>query len=92
MFAFFFLAYGVEKKLGTKTMLLFEYLYEKIYYFYEDILGKEESPRIKSYVVTLFFVIFFANIFSVIFDFIAPIFGQKENGDFLLANIIVFPT
>jgi len=43
-------------------MVTFEYLYEKVYAFYEEILGKGEKSSVKGYIVTLFFVILFANL------------------------------
>ena len=58
-------------------MVAFEYLYEKVYGFYEEILGKDEKSSVKGYIVTLFFIILFANLFGVFLDFIAPIFGTN---------------
>jgi len=68
-------------------MLLFDMLYEKVYAFYGDILGSETKNSIKLYIVTLFFVIFLINIFSVVLDFIAPVFGVSRGGDFSLRSI-----
>jgi len=76
----------------NKVCIMFEYLYEKVYFFYEEILGREESSTVKGYIVALFFVLFFANLLSVILDFIAPIFGVSEDGWFLLSSYILLPT
>lgn len=76
----------------SNIMVAFEYLYEKVYYFYEEILGKEEKSSVKWYVVTLFFVILFANLCGVMIDFIAPIFWSTSEGGFLLSSYIILPT
>lgn len=64
---------------GAKFMIAFDFLYEKVYKFYSDILGKEVGKNIKVYIASLFFVIFFANIAGVLLDFIAPIFGVSSD-------------
>lgn len=89
---FIMLAYLIERYSKTSIMVLFDLLYEKIYEFYADILGDNIKESVKLYVVTLFFVIFLINIFSVVLDFIAPIFGVSSGGDFFLANYILMPT
>jgi len=71
---FLLLALLLRRGVRSKIMIAFEMLFEKIYYFYSDILGEKASKQIKTYVTVLFFVIFIANIVSVIFDFIAPVF------------------
>lgn len=86
------LAYILQHKSQSKVSILFEYLYEKVYLFYEEILWVEEKSSIKSYVVTLFFVILFANLFSVILDFIAPIFWTSTKWWFFLSEYISLPT
>lgn len=89
---FVFLAFLLSKSPESKIMLAFDILYEKVYEFYSDILGEEAGKNIRIYITTLFFVIFFANIASVLLDFIAPIFGLTSSGDFFLAKYIVIPT
>jgi len=89
---FIFLAYLVEKYPKSGVMILFDLLYEKVYKFYSDILGPESSSKVRIYIATLFFVILFANISSVLVDFIAPIFGISASWDFYLAEYIVMPT
>ena len=89
---FLLLAVFTQYFSGLRAMIWFDLLYEKVYKFYSDILWKEVGKNIKVYIVTLFFVIFFANISGVLLDFIAPIFGVSSNGDFYLAQYIVMPT
>lgn len=72
--------------------LSFDVLYEKVYVFYEDILGKDSAQWIKTYVVILFFVIFFANISGVLLEIIAPMFGISPEGNFYLHNYITAPS
>lgn len=89
---FILLAYFVERYPKSSIMILFDMLYEKVYNFYSDILWDQSSNRVKVYIATLFFVIFFANIASVLIDFIAPIFGLTWSWEFLLARYIIMPT
>ncbi len=91
-FLFLLLAICVKRYSDTTVMVLFDMLYEKVYSFYSGILGDEISKNIKLYIVTLFFVIFFANISGLLLDFIAPIFGTSSSGDFYLAQYITMPT
>ena len=90
--AFLCIALIVQKYPHSKALLVFEMLHEKIYNFYSDILWPEASHRVRVYIVTLFFVIFIANILSVMIDFIAPVFWASSNGDFYLARYILIPT
>ncbi len=60
----FFLRYLLENSQSTFSMM-FELLYEKIYDFYEEILGKE-AKRILPYIISLFFVILGVNLLGVI--------------------------
>ena len=76
----------------SNIMVAYEYLYEKVYYFYEEILGREEKSSVKGYVVTLFFIILFANLLGIFLDFIAPIFGTNAQWNFYLSEIIILPT
>ena len=75
---FILLAALLEKYGNSRFMLGFDVLYEKIYKFYGDILGKDTKQSIKTYIVTLFFVILIANLAAVMLDFIAPIFGSTS--------------
>ena len=92
MWIFILLALWVQIYAKSSCMLLFEMLYEKVYNFYSDILWNQASSQIKLYIATLFFVIFFANISSILVDFIAPIFWLTASGWFYLSEYIVMPT
>ncbi len=89
---FILLAGLLQKFSGTRAMILMDLFYERVYNFYSDILGKDIGVHIKTYIVTLFFVIFFANISGILLDFIAPVFGISQAGEFYLAQYIVMPT
>jgi len=89
---FIVIAFGVKYFSGTRIILAFDLLYEKVYTFYGDILGQQASVSMKLYITTLFFVIFFANITWILLDFIAPIFGINAQGDFILSEYIILPT
>ena len=75
IFFFIILAFLLQKYPTSRGILSFDILYERVFRFYEDILGSNISSSIKTYITTLFFVILLANIAGVILDFIAPIFG-----------------
>ena len=67
--------FGVRRKdswFGQTLRLMFE----GIWVFFEDILGVHRKHWIKVYVVSLFFVILFANLFGLINDVIRFIFPQ----------------
>lgn len=87
-----FLALGLHCIPSSKASVAFEYLYEKVYFFYEEILGPEENSTVKGYIVTLFFILFFANLLSLSLDFIAPIFWVSGDGWFLLSSYILLPS
>ncbi|MDA9129224.1 F0F1 ATP synthase subunit A [Candidatus Gracilibacteria bacterium] len=89
---FLFFAYLIEYHNRSKILFLFEYLYELVYQFYESIIGKSNTPWIKTYIVSLFFIIFIANIVGVVGDFIAPIFGFTTSGKFYLSEIFQVPS
>ncbi len=83
----------ILKYLNTKSIsILFELLYEKVYLFYESILGEMEKKWIKTYIVVLFFVIFISNMLGVVLEFVAPIFGIDEKWEFIMEHYITNPT
>jgi len=84
--------YIVRKHPQSHIAVLFDLLYETVFTFYEGIIWEESSKRMKLYIVTLFFIIFIANIGWVLLDLIAPFFGYKENGDFILMEYVSIPT
>lgn len=61
-------------KVGVSLTLLFDSMYE----FFEEILGKSEKTSIKIYIVTLFFVIFIANMLGYTVDLIRVMFTDIE--------------
>jgi len=68
------------KHFGEKFIVLFELGVEKIYEFFEEIIGKDQKFWVKSTVIGIFFVILFSNLAGSIFDFINtmfPGFDQK---------------
>lgn len=63
----------------SKFSLIFKVFFERMYEFFEEVLWKNRSYFIKSYVSTLFFVILFANIFWIIVDIVIYPFPGLEN-------------
>lgn len=68
------LAFAKWRKSGF--MVFFEMFFEKIYEFFEDILGKEEKKWTKMYITLLFFIILFSNLLGVFLELFVPIFGH----------------
>jgi len=89
-----FFTLGLSLKLTPKSKIsvVFEYAYEKMYGFFEEILEEGFSEFAKTYVVVLFFVIFFSNLVGILLEFIFPIFGVSENGVFHLEHYISVPS
>jgi len=54
--------------------VFFELFFEKVYSFFEEILGKDEKSWIKKYVTYTFFLILFSNLLWIILDGLLPIF------------------
>lgn len=67
-------------------MVFFEMFFEKIYEFFEDILGKEEKRWTKMYITLLFFIILFSNLLGVFIELLLPIFGDE------LHHLVTIPT
>lgn len=57
-------------------IVFFEMIFEKIYEFFEDILGKDEKRWVKVYVVSMFFFILTSNLLGVWIEFLLPVFGH----------------
>lgn len=71
-----------------KCRLILEYIYESIYLFFDEVIG-EKSPRMwVASVTALFCVLLGVNIFGVLLDMIAPIFGHDASGNFILSHYI----
>lgn len=77
---------------NRKISILIELFYEKVYLFYESILGEWEKKWIKTYVVVLFFVILISNLMGVFLEFLAPVFWIDEEWEFILEHFITNPT
>lgn len=75
-------------------VLFFEFIFETVYEFFEDILWKEEDRWIKVYVTSVFFIILTSNFLWVIVEIISPIWGSKirEFTHFFEHNILQVPT
>ncbi|MDD3262564.1 MAG: F0F1 ATP synthase subunit A [Candidatus Absconditabacteria bacterium] len=73
-----------KTKFGIGFSLIFEYMYE----FFEEILGKAQKEVFKVYVVSLFFIILFSNLLSYILDLVRVMFTDIE----ALPQFIVIPT
>lgn len=61
LFLMILLIWFYHTKKDNAFVLFFDSLFEKAFSFFEDILGVEEKYWIKSYVVSLFFVILISN-------------------------------
>lgn len=68
--------------------LWFQMGYEYMYEFFEEILGKKQKEVIKTYVVSLFFVILLSNLLSYFLDLVRIIFTDIE----WLSKYIIIPT
>ncbi len=63
-----------------------------MYDFFEDILGKEIQTWVLKYVLTLFAVILFSNLMSVLLSLLSPFFGMSPEGVFYLEHYITVPS
>jgi len=75
----------------SSISLAFETLFETMFGFFEDILGKEERTRIKNYIITLFLIILLANRAGVLVEIIMPIFGFHD-GQFAAHHVLSIPS
>lgn len=79
----------------TKTsslVILIDFFYEKIYSFFEEILWEEQKRWIKTYIVTLFFIIFLSNFLWIVLEIIAPIFWIGKEWEFILEHFVSIPS
>lgn len=70
---------------AKKSIIIFEILFEKVFDFFNDILGEHQKYRVKSFVLGIFFIILFSNILASVIDFLAISFPR-------LWDLIVEPT
>jgi len=67
----FILLFLVTKKYSTSSFgIFFGMIFEKVYEFFEDILGKEEKKWTKLYITSMFFVILVSNLIGVVVEII----------------------
>jgi F0F1-type ATP synthase membrane subunit a len=59
---------------GKRFILLFELWFEKIYWFFDDILWESQKFWVKSFVIWIFFVILFSNLLWSLVDFLNTMF------------------
>jgi len=76
----------------SKVSLLFEVMYEKAYDFFAEILEEDFPTYAKNFVVILFFIILFSNIFAIVLEVLAPVFGVNEAWKFHLEHYISVPS
>lgn len=86
------LAYLLKKFPKSSISLMFEALYEKMHDFFLDILGSEIDTKVLKYVLTLFCVILFSNLMSVLLSLLSPFFGMSAQGVFYLEHYITVPS
>lgn len=67
-----------KKENQSAITILLWYLFETMYWFFEEILGEKMKSWIKSYVVNLFFVILIANLIWLTLDFLIYPFPYLE--------------
>lgn len=63
---------------AEKGIAIFEIGFEKIFDFFNDIIGDHQKYWVKSFVIGMFFVILFSNIAGSLFDFVAMAFPGLE--------------
>ena len=73
---------------NTRFGIAFSLLFEGMYEFFEEILGKTQKKWFKIYVVSLFFVILISNLLSYTIDLIRVVFVDIE----ALPKYIIIPT
>jgi F0F1-type ATP synthase membrane subunit a len=72
----------------TKFWIWFSLIFEYMYEFFEEILGKNQKKIYKVYVVSLFFVLLLSNLLSYVIDLIRIVFTDID----ALTEIVVIPT
>ena len=80
------------KNHNSALYLCFELVFEKVLVFFEGIAGKHVSREVVSYVVILFFIILFSNMFWVLIDIIAPAVWMSASGSFLVYDYVMIPS
>jgi F0F1-type ATP synthase membrane subunit a len=83
-----FIIFLVRKWKNTKFWILVSMFFDQMYEFFEEIVWEKERKSIKIYVITLFFVIFTANMISYFIDLIRVVFVDID----AIAKYIQIPT
>lgn len=78
--------WGFRKFPKSGPVVFFDFVFEKVYEFFEEILWEGEKWWIKTYITVLFFIILISNLFGVFLEFFLPIFGHD------LEHYIKIPT
>ena len=86
------IAYLFIKEWKNSFAIFFESMYEKAYDFFVEILLKDWKIWTHTYVVSLFFIILFSNLFWIILEIAAPMFWVDKNWDFILEHYISIPS
>ena len=81
-----FLFLGLKTFRNSSFVVFFEMFFEKVFEFFEDILGKEEKRWTKIYITLMFFIILLSNVVGVFLEFFLNIFGHD------LEHYIKIPT
>ncbi|QFR39621.1 F0F1 ATP synthase subunit A [Candidatus Gracilibacteria bacterium 28_42_T64] len=70
------LAFLYKNYRKASFVVFFEMFFEKVFEFFEDILGKEEKRWTKVYITSLFFIILLSNLLGLFLEFLLPVFGH----------------
>ena len=75
---FWVLAFLYKNYRKSSFVVFFEMFFEKVFDFFEDILGKEEKRWTKVYITSLFFIILLSNLLGLFLEFLVPMFGYVK--------------
>jgi len=78
MIIIFLIIWLVRLLRNTKAGITVTLLFDSMYEFFEEILGKNEKRSIKIYIVTLFFIILVANVLWYTLDLLRVMFTDIE--------------
>ncbi len=65
---------------ASSFMVFVEMFFEKVYEFFEEILGWEEKKWTKMYIVGMFFIILISNIIGMLLEFVSNMMGVVKEG------------
>lgn len=92
--ALMMIAFGIVLRYSHNNVVFFlgDMFLEKVYDFYESIVGVQTQRFVKIYIIFLFFVLFLSNMIGVFLDLLAPFFGLSENGNFFASSWMTVPS